>query len=377
MDFSFSEQQNDVRNLARQILADNVSAESLATYDLYQAERFDRDLWAKLAEAGLLGVAVEEQYGGMGFGFFELALLIEEAGRTLAPLPLISHLVSALLPIQAFGSDAMKQRWLADAVAGKALLTAALMEANNEDPTQPLLVTAKRDGDGLRLSGDKRCVPFAQQAQRVLMSVKLEDELAVVLLDPKAQGVRLVPMQVSTYEPQYEVYLDNASIDAEDILAVGDKARDIMVWVRQRSVAAVCASQLGSSDAAMRMTASYTAERKQFGVPIATFQAVGHRAANCFIDVECLRLNAYQAVSKLDDGVDAENEVQIAKIWAGDTGHRVSYAAQHLHGGTGIDRDYPLWRYCTWLRHNELMLGSSAKLLSHLGKRIAAGQAFV
>src|SRR5690606_34119695 len=111
------------------------------------------------------------------------------------------------------------------------------------------------------------------------------------------------------------------------------------------------------TDRALRMTASYAAERKQFGVPIATFQAVGHRAANGFIDVECLRLNTYQAVSRLHSGLDATTEVQIAKIWAGDVGHRVSYSAQHLHGGTGIDRDYPLWRYCLWARHNEMMLG--------------------
>jgi alkylation response protein AidB-like acyl-CoA dehydrogenase len=124
------------------------------------------------------------------------------------------------------------------------------------------------------------------------------------------------------------------------------------------------------------MTASYTAERKQFGVPIATFQAVGHRAANCFIDVECLRLNTYQAVSLLDSEADATTAVQIAKIWAGDVGHRVSYASQHLHGGTGIDRDYPLWRLCLWARHNEVMLGGSARQLSELGVRIAAGEAY-
>ena len=98
--------------------------------------------------------------------------------------------------------------------------------------------------------------------------------------------------------------------------------------------------------------------------------------SNCFIDVTCLRLNTYQAVSRLDSGVEATTEVQIAKIWAGDVGHRVSYAAQHMHGGMGIDRDYPLWRLCLWARHNEMMLGSSAKQLALLGARIAQGQAY-
>ncbi len=376
MDFGFSEQQRDVQTLARQILSDNVSPESLAQYDAYKADRFDRELWAKVAEAGLLGVAVGEEYGGMDFGFFELALLVEEAGRSIAPLPLISHLVSAALPIQQFGSAEQRQRWLPGVVSGETLLSAALTEPYNEDPTQPLLTTAVADGAGLRLSGDKTAVPFAHLADRIVVSAKMGDGVAVVLLDPKAAGVSLTPMQVTTYEPQFALSLDNVSIAAEDILAGPESGRALMQWLSERTAAALCAHQLGASDKAMRMTASYTAERKQFGVLISTFQAVGHRAANCFIDVECLRLNTYQAVSRLDGGLDATNEVHIAKIWAGDVGHRVSYAAQHLHGGTGIDRDYPLWRYCTWLRYNEMTLGSSAKTLANLGKRIAAGEAF-
>ncbi len=376
MDFGFSEQQRDVQNLARQILGDNVSPESLAQYDGYKADRFDRELWAKLAEAGLLGLAIAEEQGGMGFGYFELALLIEEAGRSIAPLPLISHLVSAALPIQQFGSAEQKQRYLPGVSSGEIILSAALAEPYNEDPTQPILTTATADGESLVLSGDKTAVPFAHLADRILLSVKMADGVAVVLLDPKAAGVSLTPMQVTTYEPQFALSLDKVRIAPEDILAGPKNGSAVMQWLTERTTVALCAHQLGASDKAMRMTASYTAERKQFGVLISTFQAVGHRAANCFIDVECLRLNTYQAVSRLDGGLDAVNEVHIAKIWAGDVGHRVSYAAQHLHGGTGIDRDYPLWRYCTWLRYNEMTLGSSAKNLASLGKRIAAGEAF-
>jgi alkylation response protein AidB-like acyl-CoA dehydrogenase len=119
------------------------------------------------------------------------------------------------------------------------------------------------------------------------------------------------------------------------------------------------------------MTADYTAEREQFGVKIATFQAVGQRAANCYIDTECLRLVSQQAVSLLNQGRDADDEVMIAKIWVGDVSHRVSHAAQHLHGGIGVDRDYPLFRYCLWAKQLEMTLGSSARLTSELGATIA------
>ena len=108
-------------------------------------------------------------------------------------------------------------------------------------------------------------------------------------------------------------------------------------------------------------------------MPIATFQAVGHRAADCFIDVECLRLVSQQAVSLLDQGLEAREAVLVAKIWTGDVTHRVSQAAQHLHGGIGVDRDYPLFRYCLWARQVELSCGSSAQLMAALGEDIATG----
>lgn len=374
MDFGFSEEQREVQNLARQILSEQVSPEKLAAFDEFKQERFDQELWQQLAEAGLLGVAIEEEFGGMGFGFTELALFVEEVGRTIAPVPVISHLVSAALPLQRFGSNEQKQRWLPGAANGSQLLTAALTGSVKKGETAGLVAVA--EGDAYLLSGLKACVPFARRASRILLSAITEQGTVVVLLDPAAAGVSMTDIKYTTYEPQCELRLEEVVVAAEDVLAGPESGAAVMQWLAQRTTAALCAHQLGVTDQSMRMTASYTSERKQFGVPIATFQAVGHRAANCFIDVECLRLTAYQAVSLLDGEADATTAVQIAKIWAGDVGHRVSYASQHLHGGTGIDRDYPLWRLCLWARHNEVMLGGSGRQLAELGSRIAAGQAY-
>jgi alkylation response protein AidB-like acyl-CoA dehydrogenase len=253
-------------------------------------------------------------------------------------------------------------------------LTAALGEYMNDDPADPRAVTAAADGEGLVLSGTKTGVPFAAQASHILLSARTAGGVAVVLLDPRAAGVTLHDLQVTSFEPQCELELDSVRVPAAAILSASDGAR-IMGWTAERTTAAICAHQLGASDFAMRLAASYTSERKQFDVPVATFQAVGHRMADCYVDVECLRLTTYQAASLLDSDVTATTEVRIAKIWAGDTGHRVSYAAQHVHGGTGIDRDYPLWRYCLWLRQNEMTLGSSAAQLARLGEQLAAGDA--
>ncbi|MEP5764774.1 MAG: acyl-CoA dehydrogenase family protein [Halieaceae bacterium] len=375
MDFGFNDAQSEVRQLARQILSEQVTPERLAAFDEFAEPRFDRDLWQQLVEAGLLGVALEEAYGGLGFGFTELALFVEEIGRSIAPVPVISHLVSAALPIQRFGSDAQKERLLPGAVSGSLILSAALLEAGAQDLARPVS-RAEPAGAGYRLSGHKSCVPFARDAHRIVLAAATDDGTVVLLLDPASAGVSLTETKYTTYEPQFEMVLDNVEVAAEDVLAGPETGAEVMNWIGERSTAALCAHQLGVTDQSMRMTASYTAERQQFGVPIATFQAVGHRAANCFIDVECLRLNAYQAISLLDAESEATTEVQIAKIWAGDVGHRVSYASQHLHGGTGIDRDYPLWRLCLWARHNEMMLGGSARQMAALGRRIANGDAY-
>jgi alkylation response protein AidB-like acyl-CoA dehydrogenase len=375
MDFSFSEQQQDVQSLARQILTEEAKPERLAQIDKQQ-DRFDDQLWSKLAEAGLLGVSIAETYGGMGFDFTDLCFFIEEVGRTVAPVPVIPTLVSAALPIQRFGSEQQKQRLLPRLVSGESLLSAALMEPRGEDPATPVATIAEKNGAGFIVNGIKTAVPFADRADRILLSVAVDGDVAVLLLDPKSEGVSLERLKVTSGEPQFEMTLQNVVVDAADVLlSTGGAA--LMDWVNQRTIIAYAAMQVGISDKSMRITASYTAERKQFGVPVATFQAVGHRAANSFIDVECLKLTTYQAASMLEVEDDAAVEVDIAKVWAGDVGHRVSYASQHMHGGIGIDKEYPLWRYCLWARHVELTLGSSASTLARLGQRIAGGEGIV
>lgn len=369
MDFQLSEEQQEVQNLARKILEDQVNNEYLRDFDNNE-QRFDKKLWTDLAQAGLLGVAVEEQYGGMGFNYETLCLLVEEVGRTVAPLPVVPVLVSAALTIQRYGSAAQKEALLPGLVHGEHLLGAAFMEVNNEDPLTPQ-TTASRAGDGWQLSGEKFCVPFAASAKVILLAAATAEGPALFLLDPHAEGVTLHAQQTTAGENQFAMQLDNVAVSADDMLAEGQQAVDAIKFASEHSMAAYCAQAVGVTDKMMRMTAAYTSEREQFGVKIATFQAVGQRAADCYIDVECLRLVTQQAVAQLNAGNDASESVMVAKIWAGDATHRVSHAAQHLHGGMGVDRDYALWRYCLWSKQLELTLGSSAEMTERLGDAIA------
>ncbi len=367
MDFSYSEEQREVKALTEKILGDQTSNEQLRSIDA-QEHRFDEKLWSDLAAAGLLGVGIDENYGGMGFGFESLCLVVEEVGRSVAPTPVIPVLVSAVATLQKFADDSIREQYLPLAASGASLITAALIEPGNENLFTPA-TRAHADGDKWLITGDKHCVPFAQQADAVLLTAQTDAGVSVFLINPQQSSVRLTRQQVTATEPQYRLVLDNAGAT---LIAQGEQAALMMSWMFEATATAWSAMAVGLCDKMMRMTAAYTTERQQFGVPIATFQAVGHQAANCFIDIECLRLVSQQAVFLLDQGLPATEAVLIAKIWTGDVCHRVSQASQQCHGGVGVDRDYPLFRYCLWARQIELSCGSSAELLATLGEDIAA-----
>ncbi len=371
MDFQPSEMQRELRDLARKILEEQATPDRLREIERGEVN-FDDALWAALARANLLGVAVPAEHGGIGQGFGELVVLIEECGRAVAPVPVIPALVGAALPIARFGSDAQRSRWLARVAAGEAILSCGLVEPVSDDPLAPLS-RATRDGAGWRLTGSKLGVPFGAQAERVLVTARSDAGVGLFLVDPTAAGASREDLVTTAFEPQVLLALDGVKVAVDDVLVEPGPGGDAAArWTVERVQTALAAMQLGVCDRALRMTAAYTSTREQFGRKIATFQAVGQRAANAYIDVECLRLVVQQAAWLLGEERPAAEEVAVAKIWAGDVGHRVSFAAQHLHGGMGVDVDYPLHRYCLWAKQLELTLGSSADHLDRLGAALAA-----
>ena len=154
---------------------------------------------------------------------------------------------------------------------------------------------------------------------------------------------------------------------------LGDAARgaQIVAWIRERGTAALCSLALGVCEEALRLTAEYTKSRKQFGQPIASFQAVGQRQADAFVDTEAIRLTSWQAAWRIGAGMPAAAQVAIAKYWASAAGQRIVHTAAHLHGGTGVDRDYPLHRHFLYAKQLELSLGGATHQLLQLGRMIA------
>lgn len=369
MDFTISEELQSVQQLAAQILGDFTEVDKLKVIE-QQDERFDPALWQALAEAGLLGVDIEEDNGGMGMGFFALTCLCEEVGRTVAPVPVVDVLAGAAGTLRRHGSDTQKERWLPGIANGSTLVTSALEEYSHNDATKPATTAEKQEG-GYAITGTKICVTNATSAERVLLSAQAGDDLIVALVDPKAAGVTLNAQVVTSGETRNELVMDQVQVPDEDIVATGNDAVAAIQWALEATRTALAAMAVGLCDKMMRITGQYTSERQQFDRAIATFQAVSHRVADCYIDVECLRLVTQQAASLIDQGRPATEEVCMAKIWCGDVCHRVSQASQHCHGGTGVDRDYILWRYCLMARQIELSAGPSAQVTAELGKGIA------
>jgi alkylation response protein AidB-like acyl-CoA dehydrogenase len=166
--------------------------------------------------------------------------------------------------------------------------------------------------------------------------------------------------------------LSGARVAADDVLVAPQPDAAAARWVRQRATAGLCALALGVAERALQMTAQYTSERRQFDRPIGSFQAVHQRAGDAYIDVQAIRLTLLRAVHCLVEGEDAEQTLAVAKFWAGEAGNRITYAAQHLHGGIGIDLDYPLHRYYLWARQISMTLGGASQQLVRIGEGLAA-----
>jgi hypothetical protein len=275
-----------------------------------------RDAWSFLVEAGLLDV-----------DFLEMCALLEEQGRACAEAPLAATL-SARLAVPELGRR----------------LTAALADA------------APATLDGRAVSGVRNQVHLAE---RVLVPAGS----ALVVVDPRGPGATLEPQVVTTGETLARLTLDRAPV-----VAVAPVGPD---WLAPRATVLTCALQLGIAERALAMTARYTSSRQQFERPIATFQAVAQRAADAAIAVETMRLTLWQAAWLLAEGRPADAAVALAAYTAADAGHRVVYAAQHLHGGIGFDASYPLGRCYLWAKHNELLLGSAGAQLARLGAILA------
>lgn len=366
MDFHLDEELLAVKGLARDILTDKAATDRLREIEQTDT-RVDERLWAELAKAGLLGIALPEEHGGAGLGLDALCVLLEEQGRRVAPVPLWSAVVAAMA-VAAHGTDAQRATLLPGAVEGASRITLALEEFGDAEPAAPTCV-AEAHGDHWRLTGTKAVVPSCAGAGHVLVSATSAQGPGLFLVDASADGANWEPTETTTRDRAGNLTLTGAPGEA-----VGAPDSGALTWTLDRAAAALAAIQVGVAEGALELAARYLSERQQFGRPLATFQSVQHQLADCYIDIDAMRVTLWQAVTSLSDQAPgpAHRAVLVAKWWADQAGLDVVHRVQHLHGGIGVDVDYPVHRYFLWGKQIAVTLGGSAAALADLGAVLAA-----
>ncbi|WP_416970282.1 acyl-CoA dehydrogenase family protein [Streptomyces sp. 4F14] len=372
MDFTFSEEQQAAAEAARGVFA-GVAPDAVPSPAKTQgrpvAEEFDRDLWAKLADADLLSLLLAEEYGGAGLDVVALCLVLREAGKVLARVPLLES-VAASAAIQAYGSAELKEAVLAAAGRGETVLTVAAHGRTGHDGAE-LAVAARREGDGWVLDGVQTAVPWAYDADLVVVPAQAGDGRSVLAVVRPGEAV--LAEQVSTAGERFaEVRLESVRV-AEAYVVEEAGAWE---WLRGVLAVGTCAVASGLGERVLRMTSDYTSKREQFGHPIATFQAVAVQAADRYIDLRAMEATLWQAAWRIASGtrgaLPVAGDVAVAKVWAAEGVRRVVQTAQHLHGGFGADADYALHRYHAWAKQVELSLGAAGAYEEELGELLAA-----
>jgi len=337
MDFTFSPEADEAAELAASILRDNTGTERLRAVEA-AGDRFDRELWATLSNA----------FDWADLGLIELSRILVEVGRTVAPLPLAVHGPSVLL-LTELGLDVP---------AG--VITAGVSEERSALPTTPTTTS-----DGTTVTGVKTLVRAGMAADAFLVTASTPAGVGVFLVPADAAGVDRQAQHTSDGDVTALVTFSSAPATP-----VGDDTTARRFG--ELLIVAAAAEQVGVTEGALRLTAAYAKTREQFGRPIGTFQAVGQRLADGFIDVLCQRLALWQAVWRLAEGLDASTEVAVAKLWAADAGHKLAHTTVHVHGGVGIDLDGEAHRYFTTAKRFEFVWGSATEQALNIGRAFAA-----
>lgn len=304
MDFTLDPTQTALRDLAREIFSDHCTHSRLKELEA-GGQSFDSELWTKLRSSGITSIGTEEG------GFLEQIVVLIEAGRAVAPVPLWAHLIAS----SGLGGDSPEP-----------VALAIDSEFASDLDVSSHLVWARPDG------------VFTCEAE----AVDCEPRVTTA-------GFREFAISPSGREEKLDADPDE---------------------VRAKAVVGLCALAVGAAERALEMTASYTSSRVQFDRPLGSFQAVQQRAADAYIDTEAMRVTLWQAGWRISEGLPSSREVAIAKFWAAEGSQRVVSAAQHLHGGMGADVDYPLHRYTLLAKWAELKLGGPSAQLAAIGEAI-------
>ncbi len=358
MDFDFSDDQEQLRDAVRRWVDKGYDFERRRS--IVAAGGFDRSAYAELAELGLAGLYVNEADGGMGMGPTEGMVVMEELGRGIVLEPLAQSLIAGAL-LSGYAPDAVRTDWLPRLVSGEALVVLAHQERQARYRLGACAATARQTGSVWIVSGHKSLVAAGDQADAFLVPAMVGDQMALFLVPRTASGLSASGYRTQDGSRAAEVAFDDcpASLITTDGLATLEHAVDI-------GIAATCAEAVGVMDRTLAITVEYMNTRKQFGVAIATFQALRHRVADMKMQLELARSMSYYACLKLNAPADERRRALArAKVQLGQSMRFVGQQAVQLHGGIGVTDEYIVSHYFKKLTQLEMTFGDT---LHHLGE---------
>ena len=361
-----SEEQSMLRDSARGLISDKAPVSHLRHLrDSKDATGFSRELWKSFAEMGFAGLLVPEQFGGSGLGCVEAGIVMEEIGRTLLPSPFLSTAVLAVSALSRGGSAAQKSEHLPKISAGQLLAALAVDEGTKHRPLQTKL-QAVRAGNGFRLDGSKSFVVDGHVADLLIVAARTagsageRNGLTLFLVDPRSKGIATERTIMVDSHNAARIDFENVEVNADHVLGEVDQGFALLDGVLNIGRVAVASELVGLSEEVFGRTVSYLKERKQFGKAIGEFQALQHRAAQLYIDIEITRAAVLKAHQTLDaDFANAASAVAVAKARAGTTAARAVQEGVQMHGGMGMTDQFDIGFFMKRARVCEELFGDA------------------
>ena len=361
MDLGLSEEQELLKNTARDFL-EKECPETLVREMEEDEKGYSPELWKKMAEQGWQGLLIPDQYGGAGFSYLDLIVLIEEFGRALVPGPFISTVVGGTLPLLEGGTEDQRGQYLPQIASGNAIWTLAFTEPSARFDAEGVALEVKEDGNDVVLNGTKLFVRDANVADFFTVvarkpGTKGEDGITLVIVDAKASGISQTQLKTIASDKQAEVKFENVRVPKANVIPGG--------WatfkkVQRKATVIECAYLTGLAQMDFEISVQYAKDRIQFGRPIGSFQAIQHKAADMVTDVDGSRFIMYRAAWSVDqDEPDADMNVNMAKAWVSEATRRVVAHGQQIHGGIGFTKDYKIQLYFRRQKAAELAWGDA------------------
>jgi alkylation response protein AidB-like acyl-CoA dehydrogenase len=356
MDFGYSQEHTMLKDGARKFF-EKQCPPSLVKEMAANAKGYSPEMWKQMADLGWLGLTLGEEYGGSGGSFMDLTILLQEMGRAVVPGPFFSSAVMAGTLIQESGTEENKKKYLPLIASGELIATVAILEESGRYVKEDLKAQAKKAQGDYQLSGIKLFVPDAQVAQKILCAAKAPEGITFFVVDAASKGLSITPLPTLSGERMGEVALNG--VTAEAVIGKAGRGWEAMEKVWPNWVIAKCAEMVGGSERALEMTVQYAKERKQFGQPLAAFQAVQHHCVNMAIDLETSRYLMASAAWMLSEGLPCSKEVAMAKACCSDAFKRITFTGHQIHGGIGFTQEHDLHLHYKRAKTSELMFGDA------------------